>query len=84
MSEWWNPECYVLQPFGTIGNIGRDSLNNPNYFNLDFAFMKDTKLTERVNMQFRAEFFDIMNHPNFSVGPQVVMWSSLTNHPAES
>jgi hypothetical protein len=69
-NEWWNPQCYVLPPFGTIGNTGRDSLNNPNFFNLDFSIFKDTKLTERVTMQFRAEFFDILNHPNFNEGQQ--------------
>ncbi len=66
--EWFNPECFVLAPFGTISNLGRDALSNPNFFNLDFALMKDTKLTERVSMQLRAEFFDVMNHPNFLAG----------------
>ena len=36
--------------------------------------MKDTKLTERINAQLRAEFFDVLNHPNFSVGPQILGW----------
>jgi hypothetical protein len=69
-TEWWNPACFVYAPYGTIGNTPRDFLNNPNYFNLDFSLMKDTKLTEKVTMQLRAEFFDILNHPNFNVGPQ--------------
>jgi hypothetical protein len=76
VTEWYNPACYVLEPYGTIGDVGRDSLNNPNYFDWDFAFMKDTKLTEKVRMQLRAEFFDIINHPNFSVGPQALTWGS--------
>jgi hypothetical protein len=65
-AEWWNPQCFVLPAFGTLGNVGRDSLNNPNFFNLDFAIFKDTKLTEKITMQLRAEFFDILNHPNFT------------------
>jgi hypothetical protein len=73
--EWYNPECYVLPPFGTLGNVGRDSINNPNYFDWDFALVKNTKLTEQLNMELRAEFFDIVNHPNFIVGPQVLNWS---------
>jgi len=72
-TEWWNPECFVLPPFGTLGNSGRDSLNNPNFVNFDFAIFKDTKLTEKVTMQLRAEFFDILNHPNFVVGNQVYL-----------
>ncbi len=76
VTEWYNPACFVLQPYGTIGDVGRDSLNNPNYFDWDFALIKDTKLTEKVNVQLRAEFFDIVNHPNFSVGPQQLAWGS--------
>ena len=71
---WWNPQCFVLEPFGTTGNSGRDSLNNPNFSDIDFAIFKDTKLTEKVSMQIRAEFFDILNHPNFVVGPQVYLY----------
>ncbi len=37
----------------------------PGFMNTDFSVVKNTKLTERVNLQFRAEFFDIFNHANF-------------------
>jgi Carboxypeptidase regulatory-like domain/TonB dependent receptor/TonB-dependent Receptor Plug Domain len=72
-SEWWNPECYVFAPFGSLGDSIRDSLNNPNFVNFDFAIFKDTRLTEKVTMQLRAEFFDILNHPNFVIGNQVYL-----------
>jgi Carboxypeptidase regulatory-like domain len=75
-SEWWNPQCFVLPAFGTLGNVGRDSLNNPNFFNWDFAIFKDTKLTERITMQLRAEFFDILNHPNFTAAEAIFSNSS--------
>jgi hypothetical protein len=71
--EWWNPECYVFAPFGTLGDSIRDSLNNPNFVNFDFALFKDTRLTEKLTMQLRAEFFDILNHPNYVVGNQVYL-----------
>jgi hypothetical protein len=74
-TEWWNPQCFVFAPYGTLGNSGRDSLNNPNFFNIDFAIFKDTKLTEKLTMQIRAEFFDILNHPNFVLGPQQYLMS---------
>ncbi|HXY78223.1 MAG TPA: TonB-dependent receptor [Candidatus Acidoferrales bacterium] len=77
--EWWNPACYVFSHFGTLGDTRRDSLNNPNFVNFDFAIFKDTKLTESVTMQLRAEFFDIVNHPNFSVGPQVYLMGTPGN-----
>jgi hypothetical protein len=63
----------VYAPYGTLGDTGRDALNNPNFFNLDFSIVKNTKLTEKVNLQFRAEFFDILNHPNFFFGSQAYL-----------
>ena len=72
-NQWYNPECFVYAPYGTLGNSGRNSLNNPDFFNLDFSIVKDTKLTEKVNMQFRAEFFDMLNHPNFYFGSQTYL-----------
>ncbi|MGA9510767.1 MAG: TonB-dependent receptor [Candidatus Sulfotelmatobacter sp.] len=48
------------------GNLGRNSLVGPTYKQWDFAIYKDTAITERVKAQFRAEFFNILNHPNFS------------------
>lgn len=74
-TQWWNAQCFVYAPFGTLGNTGRDALLNPNYSNIDFAIFKDTKLNEKLTMQIRAEFFDVLNHPNFIVGPQVYLMS---------
>src|SRR5437660_12718756 len=44
----------------------RGSLIGPNYKQWDFALYKDTQLGERVTLQLRAEFFNILNHPNFA------------------
>jgi hypothetical protein len=74
-TQWWNPQCFVFAPYGTLGNSGRDSLLNPNFSNIDFAIFKDTKLSEKLTMQLRAEFFDVLNHANFVVGPQVYLMS---------
>jgi hypothetical protein len=49
-----------------FGNQRRGSLVGPNYKQWDFAVYKDTAITERVNMQLRAEFFNLLNHPNFA------------------
>jgi hypothetical protein len=49
-----------------FGNMGRNSLRGPSFKELNFSVFKDTPITERVNMQIRAEFFNIFNHPNFS------------------
>jgi hypothetical protein len=49
-----------------FGNEGRDSLHGPTYKNWDLALYKDTALGERVKFQLRADFFNILNHPNFA------------------
>jgi len=48
------------------GNLGRNSLVGPTYKQWDFALYKNTAIGERVKVQFRAEFFNLLNHPNFS------------------
>jgi hypothetical protein len=47
------------------GNLGRDALVGPGFMNTDFSLTKNTRITERFNLQFRTEFFDLFNHPNF-------------------
>ena len=49
-----------------FGNEGRNSLLGPNYRNLDFAISKMTSINERFKLQFRADFYNIANHPNFA------------------
>jgi hypothetical protein len=49
-----------------FGNEGRDSLRGPTFKQWDFAIYKNTQITEWLGMQLRAEFFNILNHPNFS------------------
>jgi hypothetical protein len=48
------------------GNEGRDALHGPTFKEWNFAVYKNTSITERFNMQFRADFFNILNHPNFA------------------
>ena len=49
-----------------FGNEGRTSLKGPTFKQWDLAIYKDTPITERLHVQLRAEFFNILNHPNFS------------------
>ena len=48
------------------GNLGRNALLGPNYRNLDIALSKSTDVSERVKVLFRADFYNIANHPNFT------------------
>jgi len=65
--EWLNPvdTCFTLEPVGTLGDARRDTLVGPRFMNLDFALLKNTKITERLSAQFRAEFFNIANRSDF-------------------
>jgi outer membrane receptor protein involved in Fe transport len=49
-----------------FGNLGRNALRGPAFKEFNFSVFKDTHLTEHVVLQFRAEFFNIFNHPNFA------------------
>ena len=49
-----------------FGNLGRNSLRGPYFKEFNFSVFKDTRVTEHVNLQLRAEFFNIFNHPNFA------------------
>ncbi|MFZ0520355.1 MAG: TonB-dependent receptor [Candidatus Acidiferrales bacterium] len=51
---------------GTFGDSGRNIFRGPDFTNWDFSMSKNTKLGEHLTLQFRAEFFNILNHPNFA------------------
>ena len=57
---------------GTFGNVSRDALTGPGLFGLDFSASRSAHLTERLGLQFRAEFFNILNHTNLSLPNEVV------------
>ena len=65
--HWFNKACYTLPAAGTVGNLGKNTVTAPGYEAVDFSLSKDTKVFERVNVQFRAEIFNILNHTNFGI-----------------
>lgn len=62
---YFNPACYALEPLGTEGNVGRNSLYGPDLFTVDFTVIKHTKITEKLDSELRAEFFNLFNRANF-------------------
>lgn len=62
-----NPNAFSQPAFGTFGDLGRNSIFGPGYANLDFSLTKITHVYERMNLELRAEFFNILNHPNFAL-----------------
>jgi hypothetical protein len=63
-----NKDAFVKAPVGTFGNSGRGMFRGPGQWNSDLSVFKDFKLTERFNLQYRTEFFNILNHANFALG----------------
>ncbi len=64
-NQWFNPAAFMLPTAGTWGNIGRSTYNGPGLGNVDLSLFKRFAITERVNLQFRAECFNIENRANF-------------------
>lgn len=69
---YFNPAAFSQAALGTEGTARRRFFHGPGVNNWDFALLKDTRLTERANLQFRAEFFNIFNHTQFGQPSGVV------------
>ncbi len=65
VQEWFNTSAFVPNAIGTFGDTGKNILRGPRYFDADLAAVKNAKITERVSMEFRAEFFNAFNNVNF-------------------
>jgi carboxypeptidase family protein len=63
--RWYDPCAFVLQSAGTFGNLGRNTVTGPGLSSIDFTLLKSTPLTEQKKLEFRAEFFNLLNHARF-------------------
>jgi hypothetical protein len=59
-----NKADFSTSPNG-FGNVGRNTIRGPHYWNTDFSILKHTKITERTEFVLGAQFFNVFNHPNF-------------------
>jgi hypothetical protein len=57
--------AFDLQPFGRPGSLGRNSFTGPKYYDTDLNLVKNTSITEKVNLQFRAEVYNVFNRIQF-------------------
>jgi len=66
-NQWYNPAAFTLDNYqlGSFGNSGVGSCTGPGLANTDFSAFKNFKLTERIGMQFRLEFFNLFNKVQF-------------------
>jgi hypothetical protein len=77
IAQWFNTSAFALVPASQVrpGNEGRGVVVGPGYFRWDAALFKNTTLSERFKLQFRAEAQNILNHTNFN-NPNVTFTSS--------
>jgi hypothetical protein len=73
-SGWYNPNAFILPAFGTYGNLGRGVFTGPGLADLDVSLFKNTAVTEKASLQFRAEFFNVLNHVNLGT-PNATVFS---------
>ncbi len=87
ISEWFNPAAFSIPTPYNWGNAGRNILTGPREVNLDFTLEKRIPIVENKSLMFRAEFFNILNHPEFAIpastiGSAGVGTISSTAHPS--
>jgi hypothetical protein len=78
VAQYFNPAAFSAPAAGYVGNASRDSLVGPGFADWDFSLVKTTQINERLRVQFRAEFFNILNHTNLQLPNEVVFSAGPT------
>jgi hypothetical protein len=65
LQNWFNPCAFEKAPAGELGTAARAPVYGPRFVNTDFSVIKNFPFHEGMNVQFRAEFFNLFNHPQF-------------------
>ena len=75
---WLNPKAFTWDGFklGTFGNSGPGACAGPPVDNVDFAIVKNWRMTERTKLQFRVEMFNVFNHPQFRFNGATLAFNS--------
>ena len=63
--QYINLKCFTFPKAHELGFVGRNALRGPGLEDFDFSIFKNTNAGEKLKVQFRAEFFNILNRPNF-------------------
>jgi hypothetical protein len=82
-SQWFNPKAFIAPPsaLGFYGNLGRDTFIGPGLATWDFSVLKDTRIRERLTLQFRAEIFNLLNRANFNTPNLIVFTPPTASNP---
>jgi hypothetical protein len=67
VNEWFNPAAFTFPTAYNWGNAGRNILLGPDSVNFDVTAVKKFQITESKTVMFRAEFFNVFNHPQFTL-----------------
>jgi hypothetical protein len=67
VQRFFDTSCFVDPPAGELGNANRTPLYGPDFVNTDLSAIKHFRITEATDLEFRAEFFNLFNHPQFYV-----------------
>jgi Carboxypeptidase regulatory-like domain/TonB dependent receptor len=67
IGQWINPAAFAMPANGTFGNAPRDIARGPGAWQMDFGVIKHILLTESTRLEFRSEFFNVFNHPQFGL-----------------
>ncbi|HEV2494480.1 MAG TPA: carboxypeptidase-like regulatory domain-containing protein [Terriglobia bacterium] len=81
--RFFDPRAFVAPPDGTYGNVGRDTFVGPGLATLDLSLLKNSRITERLRLQFRAEFFNVLNRANFNT-PNLIVFTSAAGIPSNA
>jgi len=93
-AQWFNPNAFLVPAAGTYGDLGRGVYTGPGLGDVDMSLFKNTALAENVNLQFRTEFFNLLNRANLgtpnptvfsgtSVSPTAGLITSLATTPRQ-
>lgn len=80
-NRYFDPNAFIQPLPGTYGNAGRNILQGPGLAETDMSLAKKLAISERWDVQFRAEFFNVLNHTNFNT-PNPVVYASATGAPS--
>ncbi|PYU46426.1 MAG: hypothetical protein DMG54_03350 [Acidobacteria bacterium] len=85
--QWVNSAAFALPALGTFGTMGRNQLYGPGFKDVDFSVLKDFRISEQFNLQFRTEIFNLFNWANLAppntfnfAGPNAQKWIRTVDH----
>ena len=80
-NKWFDPKAFILPTARTFGNLSRGILTGPGLADFDFSVLKNTAVSEKTNLQFRTEIFNLFNRANFGP-PNSIVFSAAAYSPS--